>query len=147
MLVNAFVLFKLHDAANDKKLSKDFSSLEFIEQWLQELDDEAGDVSSASSSDEFEPEKLAYKQHRRKWWSTNAGEAIRLKHSSDWLHATQDARHVYVTKTADGRIDLRRNCMWCGERTFYFCSTCMVPICIGKCSLAFHTLKKLPRCC
>ena len=143
MLLNAFILFKLHDAANDKKLSKDFSSLEFIDLWLQEVEGEAVDASSDSSGDELQ--KVAYKQHRRKWWSTDAGRAIRLKHSSECMHATQDARHVYVTKTRDSRLDLRRKCMWCGDRTFFFCSTCIVPLCIGKCSLAFHTLKTLPR--
>ena len=148
MMMNSFVLFKLHDAANAKKLPNDFSSLDFAELWLKDVDDmqNAEAVPSSSSDDDFAVPQQTYKQHRRNYWSSDEGRAIRLKHNQSCQHPLQDARNVYKTQTRGKRIDLRRLCTWCGERTFTFCETCKVPLCIGNCTMQFHTEHTLPQC-
>ena len=53
MLMNAFVLYKLHDSASHKKLPQRYTSLDFIADWLAELcdpDDEASIDSGSESS-------------------------------------------------------------------------------------------------
>ena len=149
--MNGYVLYKLHDSVYSKKLPKDYTSFDFIADWLQEVEaEEPQDVSSASSSED-DDHQLAYKQHRRKWWQTEPGCRIRLTKPNHFL---EDARHKYVKSVVrtndDGeavvaRLDLRRDCIYCGERNCYtFCSICMVPLCIGDCSRNFHTTALLP---
>jgi len=69
-------------------------------------------------------------------------------------HGLEDARNVYQKSTvkvgSDGdevevRLDLRRKCLFCGERNCYtFCSTCNVPLCLGECCRKFHCVATLP---
>ena len=147
MVMNAFVLFKLHDASNAKKLPKDFSSLDFVELWLKDVDDmqDAEDVPSSCSDDDFEQPCTTYKQHRRKFWASEDGQAIRFRRNQRCQHNLLDARHEYRTEELGKRNDLRRICIWCGTRTFTFCQTCMVPVCIGLCNQSFHSKPTLPR--
>jgi len=150
MLLNAFVLFKLHDKANHKILRARYNSFDFIADWLEEI---AGDAerSSEQSSDVDDAPQLPYKAHRRKWWNSDVGKAVRMDHR---YHGLEDARNVYQKSTvkvgSDGdevevRLDLRRKCLFCGERNCYtFCSTCNVPLCLGECCRKFHCVATLP---
>jgi hypothetical protein len=149
MLMNAFVLYKLHDDANNKKLPQSYSSLDFISDWIQDLekDDDAAS-SDISASDAASEESVAvpdYKEHRRNWWQAAPGTAIRM---DSRFHGLQHAGNCYFTNVdkngENKRADLRRLCMWCGERTVYFCEDCNVPLCIGICNKNFHTKRKLP---
>lgn len=147
MLLNAFVLYKLHDSANLRKLPPDYSSLDFIEDWLSEVAAvDNGNVSSDSdSSDEKEP--LPYKSHRFKWWSGSAGTAYRLDRHQ--YHNLQHAGNVFLKARLEGndeiRCDLRRDCMLCHERTLYFCKICNVSLCCGECCDKWHTCTNLRR--
>jgi hypothetical protein len=155
MLLNAFVLYKLHDSTNNQKLRPSYNSFDFIADWLNEVSPAvAGRIMPEPSSDDDDPTALApiaYKEHRRNWWSSENGRAIRL---DSRYHVLQDARHVYlkneVKQTGNGekvqvRLELRRNCMYCGDRNCYtFCDICNVPLCLGNCCRNFHTVDELP---
>ena len=156
MLLNAYVLYKLHDATNHNKLRADYSSLDFIADWLQEVEpaiESPSDEDLADTDDSVPstPPDLTYKQHRRKWWECENGINIRLDRR---YHCLEDARSVYVKAVVEKndsgeeivkRVDLRRDCMYCGERNCYtFCQVCNVPLCLGDCCRKFHTIAKLP---
>lgn len=149
MLMNAFVLYKLHDDATQRKLPKDYSSLDFIAEWMQELlevEDNAESDSGAASSSDFESDdERQYNQHRRKWWEGERGIAVRMDRQ---FHGLQHAGNVFLKEVMkegeQKRCDLRRCCMCCGDRTLYFCEECKVPLCIGHCNKQFHTERKLP---
>jgi len=145
--MNAYVLYKLHDQANYKKLPPDYSSLEFICDWLDEVISAAADDIAPSSDSNDDVPVLQYKQHRYKWWKGDVGTSLRL--NTRVYHSLEHAGNVYmkniVGEEGSQRLDLRRECMCCGERTVYFCSVCNVPLCIGNCCKVFHTSAKLPR--
>jgi hypothetical protein len=155
MLLNAYVLYRLHDKATHRNTTRArYTSFDFIADWLSEVAP-APEVDNDSHSDQHSDDdgapELPYKAHRRKWWSTPDGKDVRLDNRHHYL---EDARHVYqkskVIAGADGesvevRIDLRRDCVFCGERNCYtFCSLCNVPLCLGDCCRNFHTVAKLP---
>ena len=147
MLMNAFVLYKLNDSVLGQKLAKDYSSLDFIEDWLGEVapDDNDVDGNESDSSDENEP--LPYKSHRFKWWSSAIGTAYRLDRHR--YHNLEHAGNVFLKARLEGddemRYDLRRDCMLCRERSLYFCNVCNVTLCCGECCERWHTMSKLRR--
>ena len=149
MLMNAFVLYKLHDSANHKNLGKGYSSVDFIADWLEEVAPCEGDAASdsgeyadANTEDATLPPR---KDRRRKYWNSDEGKAVRL---DGRFHCLQHAGNVYLkNEIVDGlskRNDLRRLCRYCGERALYFCDVCDVPLCVGDCCKKFHTERKLP---
>lgn len=145
--MNAFVLYKLHNASLGKKLPPDYSSLDFIEDWLAEVvpDDHVSDSDESDSS--YENETLPYKSHRFGWWSGPAGTKYRL--DTHRYHNLQHAGNVFLKARLEGddevRLDLRRDCMLCNQRTLYFCSICNVSLCCGECCNNWHTYSKLRR--
>jgi hypothetical protein len=153
MLLNAYVLYQLHNKANHNTTHARYTSLDFIADWLSEVAPEGDDSHSDQHSDTDNDggPRLVYKAHRRKWWSSDDGNAVRLDKR---YHYLEDARHVYqksrVKAGSDGeevevRNDLRRDCLFCGERNCYtFCSLCKVPLCLGDCCRDFHTVAALP---
>lgn len=147
MMMNAFVLYKLNDASLGKKLPQDYSSLDFIADWLAEVapDDDDDKGNGSDSSDENEP--LPYKSHRFKWWSSAEGTAYRLDRHH--YHNLEHAGNVFLKARLQGdeeiRCDLRRDCMLCHERTLYFCKVCNVSLCCGDCCNKWHTFSKLRR--
>ncbi len=147
MIVNAFVLYKLNDDAKDaahKTLPAQYSVMDFINDWLEEGDeDEASDASvdnADNAADDNDADHPSYKAHRRKWWQGPEGTAVRMNNR---FHALQYAGNTYSHYSdIDGvrkRDDLRRKCMFCGERTLYYCDACMVPLCLGVCNHRFHS--------
>lgn len=149
MLLNAFVLYKLHHLANHKDLGAGYSSLDFIEDWLSEIapfeNDSGSDSGSSAASPDENHDVIPRKDRRRKFWNSDEGKALRL---DGRFHCLQHAGNVYVkNEIVDGRNkrnDLRRLCRYCGERALYFCDVCNVPLCVGDCCKKFHTERKLP---
>jgi len=150
MLMNAFVLYKLHDQVNHKRLPEKYSSLDFIADWIRELNQDVRDAVCVSSASDASNDECAaapdYKEHRRNWWQSAAGTAVRM---DGRFHSLQHAANCYLSTQGEGDhkkfIDLRRVCMYCGERTIYFCEACNVPLCLGICNKKFHTDTVLPR--
>jgi hypothetical protein len=149
MLMNAFVLYTLHDAANSNKLPKKYSSLDFIADWLDEVckpDDAAASDSQADSSSDSDDCDRA--DRRRSFWNSPKGKHIRLARSHETFHCLYHAASRYkpyeLVDDEQVRNDLRRVCRYCGERTIYFCGACKVPLCVGDCCMNFHTLDHIP---
>ena len=149
MLMNAFTLYKLHDTTNGNKLAKDYSSIDFIADWLEEVapreDKDASDSGSSAAASDDDVAVAPRVDRRRKYWNSAEGKAVRL---DGQFHCLQHAGSVYRKhEIVDGepkRNDLRRLCRYCGERALYFCDVCNVPLCIGDCCKKFHTKQKLP---
>ena len=140
----------MHDSANHNKLPKDYSSIDFIADWLQEVAQGDGDGSSDSDAPAAENTAAAAhpvgKDRRRKYWNSEDGKKVRL---DGRFHCLQHAGHVYsknaVVNGVSKRNDLRRLCRYCGERALYFCDVCNVPLCVGDCCKKFHTERVLPK--
>jgi hypothetical protein len=146
MLMNAYVLYTLHDATNHKKLPQRYSSLDFIADWLAEIcepDDEASSDSGSASSDDVD--RL---DRRITFWNSDKGRDTRLKRSDGQYHCLYHAADKFRSFELDGdeavRNDLRRLCRYCGTRTIYFCDVCKVPLCHGDCCKKFHTERIIP---
>jgi antirestriction protein len=145
MLMNAFVLYLLHDRDNKKKLPKTYSSLDFIANWMDEVckPDDAAVSDSSSDSDECDRA-----DRRRSFWNSTEGKHIRLARSHEKFHCLYHAASRYFPSRLENeeqvRNDLRRVCRYCGERTIYFCDVCKVPLCVGNCCMNFHTLDHIP---
>lgn len=149
MLMNAFVLYKLHNSANNKDLNNAYSALDFIADWLEEVTPCEGEATSDSSASGDAPAEnfadIPRKDRRRRYWNSEEGKAVRL---DGRFHCLQHAGNVFLKhEIVDGhakRCDLRRVCRYCGERALYFCDVCNVPLCVGDCCKKFHTERKLP---
>jgi hypothetical protein len=150
MLMNAFVLYTMSANANSKKLPPNYTAVHFVSEWLESLDEGLcqgeNDADCSSASGDESSIEIDYKDHRRSWWQGDSGTSIRMDRR---FHALQHAGNVYYSRLEvngeEKRADLRRNCMYCGERTIYFCEVCKVPLCIGACNKNFHTQRKLPQ--
>jgi hypothetical protein len=162
MMMNAFIL-KTTLKTKRYKLPSQYSSFDFIEEYLEEVcpisKELEGQQSSSSASHvarSCHPAGLDHKGEIRKvkasFWSKAAGREWRLDGKD---HYPQDAKNVWFKVTSRVsevnnkviRNELRRNCHYCNERTVYFCTKCNVPLCIGTCFSDFHTKNKLPKCC
>jgi hypothetical protein len=162
MMMNAFILKKTLKTKR-YKLPSQYSSFDFIEEYLEEVcpisKELEGHKSSSSASHvarSCHPAGLDHKGEIRKvrasFWSKAAGREWRLDGKD---HYPQDAKNVWFKLSSRVsevnnkviRNELRRNCHYCNERTVYFCTKCDVPLCIGTCFSDFHTKNKLPKCC
>ena len=149
MLMNAYVLYKLHATANNKNVGSDYSSVDFIADWHDEVaprdDDAASDSGASDDAINNDSATSPRKDRRRKYWNSDEGKAIRL---NGRFHCLQHAGNVYVkneiVQGVPKRNDLRRLCRYCGERALYFCDVCNVPLCVGVCCKNFHTERELP---
>jgi hypothetical protein len=130
MLQNAFILYHEYHSK-----SKSYSSLDFIEEFLEEL----GSFTASSESDDDEAQQHRLNEHKREYWVSGPGSKERLK-GRHWI---KDSKSTYAQfNTSTGKvIDTRRYCTWnpavCGRTTTY-CSSCMVPLCLDHFE-DFHT--------
>jgi hypothetical protein len=137
LLQNAFILYKGY---HDK--SKKYDSRQFIEALLSEIATFANSplVDDCSDSESQLPHlEVSRNAHKRDWWVSGPGAAIRLKGRDHW---PQHAANTFVLHDAatDAKLDLRRYCIYhniCG-RVMTYCSKCKVPLCLAHFE-AFHT--------
>lgn len=133
MLQNAFILY-----ADYHKKDKKYTSLSFIEAFLRESCAEEDAAENADDAAVAAPRQ--FNEHKRNYWVSGPGCNIRLAGRNHWPKDARDHFQKFHHETG-APIDLRRKCMWnpgeCG-RTHFYCSYCMVPLCIPHFEL-FHT--------
>lgn len=154
MMMNAFLLKKLNKSVRPK-VSKRYSSFDFIEEYLEEVCPVSGNAKNADGREQpaqVHPAGFTSNGQIRKFkasiWTKPAGKQWRLDGQG---HYTQDANNLFTNKTdvvsaTSGKVirrELRRNCHYCNERTVYLCTKCNAPLCLGVCFETFHTKSKL----
>ena len=137
------------------KVSKRYSSFDFIEEYLEEVCpalDKAKDADVSEQPAQVHPAGLTSEGRIRKFkaslWKKPAGKRWRLDGQG---HYTQDANNLFTNVTdnvsaTSGKVirrELRRNCHYCNDRTVYLCTKCNAPLCLGVCFEHFHTKSKL----
>jgi hypothetical protein len=132
MLQNAYILY-----SDYHKKDKKYTSLSFIEALLRESCEEQDAAENSDDAAVAAPRQ--FNQHKREYWVSGPGAAIRLHGRKHWA---KDARDQFrkVHPDTGTPLDLRRKCIWnreCG-RTHFYCSCCMVPLCLPHFEL-FHT--------
>ena len=144
--MNAYVLRR-----SKLNLPKKYTSFHFLENLLQQM----------TPPDEVPPPPAAQKAHpagydrngkvravEAPFWNGKAGKAFRLDGIDHWCEDANNAYFKLSKRTnASGifiRNELRRKCRWCNEKTVYFCTKCMAPLCVGNCFKCFHTLERIP---
>jgi hypothetical protein len=122
MLMNAFILFKLHH-----KKTQHYSALDFLQEYLNG----GGNVGSNHAQQEGhnfgDHADAPQSSHKRAWWFGDEGTRIRKAGRHYLCHASE----LFGDET-----DQRRGCMWdpgrtgCG-RTAYACKQCRVHVCMA----------------
>lgn len=144
LLMNAYVLRR-----SKLNLPRTYTSVHFIENMLQQI---------SPDPDLAEPEPEAPAVHpagvdkngrvravEAPFWNKNAAAAFRLDGKDHWCEDANNCFFKFSTKrNAKGdfiRKELRRVCRWCNEKTVYWCTKCVTPLCVGNCFKYFHTIR------
>lgn len=145
-LMNAYVLRR-----SKLNLPKKYTSFHFLENLLRQMTPQVAPLESQQDAPKPHPAGLDKNGKVRAveapFWNGKAGKAFRLDGIDHWC---EDANNVYfkLSKRANSsgifiRNELRRQCRWCNDKTVFFCTKCMAPLCVGNCFKCFHTIDQI----
>jgi hypothetical protein len=144
-LMNAYVLRR-----SKLNLPRKYTSFHFLENLLQQMTPSDAPLPPPAAP---KPHPAGYDRNGRvraveaPFWNGKAGKAFRLDGIDHWC---EDANNTYFKLSEKRnergvfiRNELRRTCRWCKDKTVFFCTKCVAPLCVGNCFRSFHTIDQI----